>query len=190
MVRNNWVGGYSSGEGGAGVVVNGSPGMRIVDNLVTGNVGFDAVVVIGDEQSLLLAGLTIADNSGLGLLLADGVGHVRVTNTVVTGNTRQVACDWISGRGIKLLPASFDHDDVAGASVPAACGDTSPAAGDTSAIPTFDPGGYVPSAGSALVDAGTEDPGLPDADAAGHARVVDGNGDGTAVVDIGALERQ
>ena len=45
--------------------------------------------------------------------------------------------------------------------------------------------------GSPCIDAGTNDaPGLPVTDADGNPRVVDGNGDGTAIVDMGAYEFQ
>jgi hypothetical protein len=190
VVTHNWTRGYSSGEGAAGLLVNGSPGMRIVDDLVSDNVGFDGVVVIGALQPVELVGLTVVDNSGLGVLLADGFGRVRVTNTVVAGNGRQVDCDWDSGRGFARLPAWFDHDDIAGAGVPAACGTFAAAAGNTTAAPTFDPGGYVPAADGALVDAGATDLAPPGADLAGNPRTVDSNHDGVATVDIGALERQ
>jgi predicted outer membrane repeat protein len=52
-------------------------------------------------------------------------------------------------------------------------------------------GNYELAAGSACVDAGTNTPTgitLPERDYAGHRRIMDGNKDGTAIVDIGAYE--
>jgi hypothetical protein len=190
VVRGNAVRGDTTGEGAAGLFIVASPGMRIVDDLVSGNVGFDAVVVSANHIALQLTGLTIADNSGVGLLLADNYERVTVKDTVITGTPNPVSCGTTSGFDNESQPGVFDHVDSAGAAVPPACGSFSAGVGDTTVVPTFDPGGYVPAAGSALVDAGAVDPALPDTDLAGNPRVVDGNHDGTATVDIGALERQ
>lgn len=64
--------------------------------------------------------------------------------------------------------------------------------GNISADPAFQcgpSGDYRLAAASPAVDVGDNSaPGLPDTDFAGRARVVDGDGDGTATVDMGALE--
>jgi hypothetical protein len=51
-------------------------------------------------------------------------------------------------------------------------------------------GNFTPAQGSSLVDAADSSGSLPATDQAGNPRVVDGNGDGVAVADIGAYERQ
>lgn len=51
-------------------------------------------------------------------------------------------------------------------------------------------GDYRPKAGSALVDRGVSTAGSPATDLAGSTRVVDGDGDGSASVDVGAFEYQ
>jgi hypothetical protein len=65
--------------------------------------------------------------------------------------------------------------------------------GDKVADPGFvnrGSGDFTPGQGSSLVDAADSSGSLPALDQAGHPRVVDGNGDGTPVADIGAYERQ
>lgn len=190
VVSGNHVRGYTNGVGAAGLLVNGAPGMRLVDDVVSGNVGFDAVVVSGGDAAVQLTGLTIDRNAGIGLFLADGFGHVTVTDTVVSGTPNPVGCGTTTGLPSTSQPATFDHDDIAGAAVPPACGSFSVAAGDSTATPDYQPGSFVPAAGSALVDAGTTVPSTPATDLVGSPRVVDGDGNGTATVDIGALERQ
>ncbi len=65
-------------------------------------------------------------------------------------------------------------------------------ANNISADPLFvDPanGDYRLQTGSPSIDAGTNDaPGLPETDSDGNPRIVDGDGDGVAIVDMGAFE--
>ena len=190
VITQNGILGSSNGEGAAGLLISPSTGMRVVDNLVADNVGLDGVAIVGGYryQSFQVTGLTVVDNAGTGLFLGDDYGRVTIKDTVIAGSSKPVDCGFL-GSADDSGPAAFVDDDVAGGPVDAVCGTFSAAAGDLSATPTFD-AGYVPAAGSALVDAGAADPALPPTDLAGNLRNIDGNRDGVAVTDIGAYERQ
>ncbi|BEP14424.1 hypothetical protein acdb102_27350 [Acidothermaceae bacterium B102] len=179
VVRDN----YARGTAG-GLVISGGPA-RVVDNLIEGNIGAEAVVVEVSASPVELLNDTIANNAGISLAVTGPHVNLVVRNSVISGSGASIACLEEDSNQIVL-----DHDDFAGLTVPAACGAFSPALGDTSAVPTYDGAGYVPAAGSALVDAGAADALLPATDLAGAARVVDGDRNGSATVDIGAYERQ
>ena len=183
LFQDNIVTGNVTAQGGAGLEVQAAPGLRVVDNLVTGNVGPEAVYVVGNYASSSLVGNTIADNAGIGMFLEFGLDKVLIKDTVLSGGSASVACS--DGRGsLGTVGATFDHVDLAGATVPTVCGIFDAAHGDITAVPSYQVGGYLPAAGSALVDAGVADPALPATDLLGGARVGGGS------VDIGAYERQ
>jgi putative cofactor-binding repeat protein len=174
---------------GAVLLVGGAEGMSVADNVIVDDSGPRVVFVDGDGDGIDIVGNTLADDKGETLHLENGYGRAVVRDTVLAGVDVEVTC--ADGPGAPpSRPATFDHDDFSGAAVPAKCGALTASQGDTTAAPSFVSGGYEPAAGSVLVDAGTADAALPATDVAGNPRVVDGNGDGKAVVDIGAYERQ
>jgi len=110
-----------------------------------------------------------------------------ITNNIVVLNTAG------GGGGIftETIP-TLSHNDFWG-NTPDDYSGCEPGAGDISADPgLFDPysGNVHLQLGSPCVDAGDSGaPGLPTTDFGGDRRTADGDGDGTAVVDIGADER-
>lgn len=152
----------------------------------------EAVNVSTDQGgSASLLNDTVADN-GIGVPLKTQQG-TSVRDTVVEGTadlTDMVSCDGES------LPADYS-DDVFWNTVARdreldqQCIKVS--ATNRVADPGFQDrthGNFTPAAGSVLIDAADSTDSLPLLDQAGNQRVVDGNGDGIAVADIGAYERQ
>lgn len=93
------------------------------------------------------------------------------------------------------IPVFFNNDVVAsgGTNYGGICSDQTGSNGNISADPLFvkAPMNLQLQAGSPAIDAGTNSaPNLPKKDLAGKPRIVDGNGDGSKIVDIGAYEFQ
>jgi hypothetical protein len=92
-------------------------------------------------------------------------------------------------------PTLFDNDGYSpgatGIGIAGACDAQSGVNGNTSTAPKFVSKTFHLQKGSPIIDAGDNSaPGIPPTDLAGQPRIVDGNGDGVAVVDIGAYEYQ
>ena len=93
------------------------------------------------------------------------------------------------------IPLFFNNDVVAsgGTNYGGICSDQTGSNGNISADPLFvkAPMNLQLQSGSPAIDAGTNSaPDLPKKDLAGKPRIVDGNGDGSKIVDIGAYEFQ
>ena len=93
------------------------------------------------------------------------------------------------------IPVFFNNDVVAsgGTNYGGICSDQTGSNGNISADPLFvkAPTNLQLQAGSPAIDAGTNSaPDLPKKDLAGKPRIVDGDGDGDKIVDIGAYEFQ
>ena len=94
-----------------------------------------------------------------------------------------------------FAPPTFTSNDLfatVGTLLHGSCTGALASGGNSSADPQFARDGRRPSyrltAGSPAVDAGAPTPLAGSSDAAGRPRVVDGNGDGTAEIDLGAYE--
>ena len=119
-----------------------------------------------------------------------GPGQPHLINNLITGAAAQPLV-WCAP-AVALGP-QFRHNDVFnGTPSPyAGCTDPTGTNGNISADPLLISEGpnYVPEPGSPTIDAGDNAAAsLPIIDLYGNARVVDGNGDGWAVVDMGAVE--
>jgi hypothetical protein len=140
---------------------------RIVGNTVVGNQAPNGSAIAGESN-----GATLVDNVVVG-----------------AGASSTVEC---LGTAIPLT--TFDHDDVFGGTpLYAGCADPTGADGNTSADPKFVAGtgpapDYHLQPGSPSIDAGNSAAAAFDADIDGLPRITDGDGDGSAVVDMGAYE--
>jgi predicted outer membrane repeat protein len=138
----------------------------------------------------LLNNVVAANGAAIGAGLYCGGGHSAIlADTVVSGNTALM-----SGGGIYCTATStptVTHNNF-WANAPQDYWGCVPGPGDISADPLFvDPadGDYHLAGGSPCIDAGVGlIPGLPYKDFEGDPRSCDGNGDGVAIVDIGADE--
>jgi hypothetical protein len=122
--------------------------------------------------------------------VAIGSGQPVIANSLIAGAAAQPLV-WCAA-GASLGPA-FSHNDVYNGSTAryAGCADATGTNGNISADPLLISEGpnYVPDSESPTIDAGNNAAAsLPFTDLYGSDRVVDGNGDGSAVVDMGAVE--
>jgi parallel beta-helix repeat protein len=166
IVNNSVVGSYSGG--GLWVDVNNSP-ETFVNNTIAGNT---------------------APNRTSGLYVTGFGQNATFINNVIVAAVGQVAvtCD----SGYSSVSPVFSYNDAfssSGLNWSGICNTTSNP-GNISADPLFlSAADFHIQWGSPVVDAGNNStPNLPATDFDGNPRVVDGNGDGIAVVDLGAYE--
>jgi Right handed beta helix region len=145
---------------------------NIVNNTIVGNTAFDST-------------------SGI---YSTGYGqYVKISNNIVVASAGQtgVTCSLLFSQILPALSHNDVHSDTVGWS---GCGTpTNGGAGNIDLNPLFiDPStNFHLQSGSPVLDAGDNSaPGLPSTDFDGSPRVVDGNADGIAVVDMGAYELQ
>jgi hypothetical protein len=173
--------------GGIRVASGGSAGIlntTVAFNHAGGHDGGGGVSIDGEAGTVTMINATIVANvdtagnftaGGGGIGKEDGSSTLRLFNSVVAGNIVAAGFVDLSNDAIDQGGNNFVGGDPR-------LGFLKPASG-----PTFT---MVPLADSPLIDAGdnrsfTFDPAT---DQRGLARVIDGNGDGTATIDIGAVE--
>jgi uncharacterized repeat protein (TIGR01451 family) len=200
VITGNTASGLSPCSTGGGIVMFFRSDADIVGNVIAGNTagcggGVYWLTPSGDRGPLL-ASNTIADNNaaqGSGVY-ADGfdVQTVLVNNVIVAapGQTAVFCGDFGD-----VTPPTFRFNDVfapGGARYGGVCTDQTGSNGNISADPLFvNASGrdYHLRAGSPAIDTGTNaGPGLAATDVDRDLRILDGNGDGVAVVDMGADE--
>jgi hypothetical protein len=142
----------------------------------------------GDRLTIVGTGQQIAGAWALGAISGE-TATVNLNSTVLSGFSPALKCSQSSGGSATL---AADYSDFATPVATAGGCAAPPAAHNSSAPPDFVTGGFEPKWDSPLIDAGDPHalflPGPTDLD--GNPRVVDGNGDGTSVLDIGAFEYQ
>ncbi|NVL92085.1 MAG: right-handed parallel beta-helix repeat-containing protein [Desulfobacterales bacterium] len=167
-----------------GIYNNDYSSPTITNNIISGNAN-DGISSFSNS-SPTITNNTITGNGYSGIY-NDSTSSPTITNNIISGNTEY---------GIESAEGSspqIKNNDVVlnGDGSYLNC---SPGAGDISADPEFvdpDNGDYHLKEGSPCIDSGTDDvPGLPETDADGNTRIVDGDGDGVATVDMGAFEYQ
>ena len=154
----------------------GNSGDLIVTNCVFGSNGatVSGGAIFNYAGSASVTNCTFVNNDSLGVAGMDGGGTA--TNCIFWSDGSTVARAQIGGSCV--VTYSDIRDGFAGE-------------GNIDADPLFVGGeDFHLQPGSPCIDAGTNSPagGLPPTDLDGNSRPVDGNGDGTAVADIGAYE--
>jgi parallel beta-helix repeat protein len=199
-IRDNVLSGNSAASGGGIDMVNVSNAV-IVGNQISGNTaqrgGGVAWAVPSGATGPVLVNNTIADNEaqeGSGVY-ADGFdSQARLVNNIVVGKSGQTAIYCTSL--FDPQPPIFQDNDVFtpnGAAYGGACGAPTGTNGNISVDPqlAFDAasGHYRLTRGSPAIDVGDNAaPQLPSTDLEELDRVVDGDCNGTATVDLGAIE--
>jgi hypothetical protein len=192
-----FTGNYGGWSGSA--LYNVSAGtLSLVNSTISGNVSnpeaqdlFDGGMgCIGSEGSTIITNSTIAGNTGyfggIWTSWASYTGTLKIRNTIVAGNASSDITGDIVSQGHNLIGTTWFSNGVR-----TDLGDrlnVNPLLG-----PLQDNGGPTPTMallpGSPALDAG-DNTNPPATDQRGLSRIVDGNGDGTATIDIGAYELQ
>lgn len=180
----------NSAASGGGIYVSGNGDIRLLQNLIVENIANEAGGGVTFQVGGAAAdGNTIAANTatrGSGIWSENALPLPTFVRNVITGpRGHSVVECYYNGYPVP----SFSSNDIYS-------GDASPTAGCGAVGAGFDPrfvdpgaGDYRLSLGSPAIDAGDAAAApVPATDLAGNARVVDGNGDGTARVDLGAYE--
>jgi parallel beta-helix repeat protein len=173
LISNNFIVGNSGAEGGGifWLVPFGDPGPNVVNNTIAGN---------------------SASTNG-SAVFADGFdGATRLTNNVLVGAGPEavLACGDFNDLNPPVIAFNNVFNAGAGPEYGGTCTDQTGQDGNISADPRFvdaGAGNFHVQAGSPVVDAGRNQD-APATDVDGDPRPLDGNGDGVAVVDIGADE--
>ncbi|MDQ3693016.1 MAG: right-handed parallel beta-helix repeat-containing protein [Chloroflexota bacterium] len=163
------------------------------------------------SQNVFVDNESVASGGALDILVPVGAqGAVLANNTLVgnrapAGSAVHSGGDWFAVNNIFSGPSTVDvvrcqgsisgrffyNDVYNGTDTPFRwCPDTTGIVGNISVDPRLGPD-FGLTQGSPAIDAGHDDPLIPllfATDANGAARVVDGNGDGTAAADLGAFE--
>src|SRR5262249_43144657 len=166
----------------------------IVQNLITGNQAYEGggIYWIVGEPGARLVNNTIADNdatsNGSGLFINGDDVRTELTNNIIVAKPGQVG---LYCGGIDPL-IRFNNVFSAGGMAYGGCSSRTGTNGNISADPLFanpTQGDYHLQQGSPSIDAGyNQAPNLPDTDLDGHSRILDGDGDGTATIDMGVYE--
>lgn len=196
-ITGNAASGLSPCASGGGIYMVNLSDALIAGNLIAGNSagcggGVYWLVPFGARGPLLVNN-TIADNSGAGIF-ADGFdAQALLVNNLIVASATQTAL--YCGNFNDLNPPIIRFNDVwspSGGAYGGICTDQTGLNGNLSADPLFvNPGGgnYHIRAGSPAIDAGDNHaPSLPANDLDGDPRILDGDGNGTAIVDMGADE--
>ena len=204
IIRNN-----RSLRQGGGIYINDDSPTIISDNLILENeagVGLGGISDGGGVYWLMpnspnrykIINNTIVNNDadrGSGVF-ADGFdAQTEFANNIVVGKRGRNAFYCGSFNDLNLPVIRFNNVYVPrGSTYGGICPDQTGINSNISSDPLFrdkTKGDYRLGPGSPCLDSGASVvPGLPNADADGNPRIVDGNGDGVDVVDIGAYEKQ
>lgn len=194
IIARNLTGGFSPCSSGGGIWMVNFSQATIVNNLVVGNAaGCGGGFYWGGSTGVTtFVNNTFADNDGAegSAIEMSGVDsrHV-IYNNLIVGKAGQTA---LFCRNSTTTPAPVvNASDVYSAGAPAyggTCADQTGVRGNVSVDPLFSAEYRLP-AGSRVIDAGDNAaPQLPAVDLDGNPRIVDGNFDGEARVDMGAYE--
>jgi parallel beta-helix repeat protein len=203
LIVRNVIRGNKSHYDGGGISLGGDSYPTVADNVIYGN---DAPV--GGGIGLFVGGTTTSGGVWLNNTVADNVSNAGselyaagfASQAILTNNiffTSNGASTVLCDRGFGAQSPVFVHNDFVNTSGAigdgdGACPDPLASGDNLSLDPRFAKGkaekAYRLSAGSPLIDAGTPAKQAGKLDAAGQDRVVDGDGDGVAVIDLGAFE--
>ena len=197
IARNSTAGAAGCGWGGGLVSANFSQA-KIIGNLIVGNRACfgGGVDWGGSTGTSLFVNNTIADNEASvawpGMHVSGFDARNELHNNIITARTGPAL--YCENAATVSSPTLTSNDIFSGESAAygGTCADQTGLNGNISADPVFLGAAnrdYRVAMTSPVVDAGNDGaPSLPSTDLAGFARVFDGNGDGVARVDMGALE--
>lgn len=192
IVRNNLL--YANGNNnyfGGGAIYNGSCSPVIVNNVFRGNnVGGTGGAILNENSSAIITNNTFtanySDETG-GAISNMGTGTPVITNNILWDDISVTQAP-----EIMIFPgaaAVIQYNDIDQSDYPACISGGTDANGNICQDPLLYGSREHLRAGSPAIDAGTNAaPGLPATDFEGDPRVIDGDENGTATVDMGADE--
>jgi parallel beta-helix repeat protein len=201
IIKNNIIKGNNEAGGfGGGIFILRNPDsdVLIVQNLITGNqAAYGGGLYLLGAGPLKVLNNTIADNdaatSGSGIYDFGPNGRTELTNNIIYAKPGQAGlfCDSFSSQNPPIIRFNNIFSS-GGMAYGGDCPDMTGTNGNISADPMFadlTQGDYHLLTGSPSIDAGyNQAPNLPDKDLDGNQRVLDGDGDGNAIIDMGAYE--
>jgi hypothetical protein len=198
VISQNVTSGPAGCGWGGGIASANFSQAKVVNNLIVGNTACygGGLHWRGSTGSTVLVNNTIADNKALvswpGMYVSGFDSRNQLHNNIVAAQTGPALfCENAASVSSPVLNSN-DVFSANGAAFGGSCADRTGLDGNVSVDAAFidaAAGDYRVRVSSRVVDAGNAlAPHLPAVDAAGNQRIVDGNGDGAAAVDIGALE--
>jgi hypothetical protein len=202
VVRGNVISGNTTGGGagcgsGGGLASANFSQAAIVNNRITGNTACagGGVYWLGSSGASRFVNNTIADNEAAaspGFYASGFDARNQLHNNIIASRSGPALyCQNSAGVPAPTM-ASNDIFSGQGPAYGGSCADQTGVNGNMSADPLFlntAAGDYRVSMSSGVIDSGNgAAPGLPATDITGERRIVDGDADGIAGVDIGALE--
>jgi len=170
IIINNTIIGNSADSCGGGICIYEHSSPLISNNLIIGNSAPNGGAIFGEgDVSPKIINNNICGNSIDGVHCGDDVSTFTITNNIIWGN------------GDDLYGCTATYSDIE---------DGDPGEGNICADPMFVDaagGDYHLQSGSPCIDAGTNE-GAPSTDFDGNQRPMDGDGDGIAIIDMGAFE--
>ena len=199
VIRGNTISGNSSGCGGGISMANWSDAL-IVQNLIVGNSAGQGNgicwLVPHDSRGPLLVNNTIvgSNNPSGSVIFAEGFDtNTKLVNNIIVATPGQTAI--LCGDMFDSIPPIIEYNDTfspSGNAYEGVCSDQTGTNGNISADPLFfdlSNQDYHIQVGSPVIDVGNNAaPEIPSTDFDGYARVVDGDSNGLAVVDMGVYE--
>jgi hypothetical protein len=199
LIQGNLIQENAGFRGGGIGGLNDTSQVRIIENVISGNTGATAGGMGIDNTVSLILNNTVAGNDAPGGASAFSghffttTGAMTISNNLFIGNPGQPAVDC---RGFDTVsPPVFSFNDVftpGGPNYGSMCIDQTGKNGNISVDPLFvnsAASDFRLQATSPAIDGGSNTaPSLPTEDIAGNDRILDGNGDCLATVDMGAYE--
>ncbi len=194
-IEGNQIGGLGGAAVGGGIYMAALSDALIIENVIVGNIADDAggvyMAVPGSGQGPYLVNNTIAGNNGAQVGVAGFQAKALLTNNAISGPGIGIACLAGDNTAPPIL-RSNNAVSATGSAYSGLCAGALGVDGNISTDPQFVDaanGDYRLQAISNLVDAGDNlAPGLLRTDAVGTPRIIDGNSDGIARIDMGAFE--